>query len=101
MTDYKDYNLMFSGQYTLLHLRDFIYLNARLGLLAGFESVNNEDLAINESYFVYGVFAGPEVEIFIIDKMALIFDVNQQYNFKSKLGTLHYQIGGGIRLLIN
>ena len=101
LTDYQDYNISAGAQYTFGKVTKRGFLNVGGGLYAGFENYKNVEIGIDEGLFDYGVFGGVEIEYFAIERVALFVSIEQIISIKSKLGLLHYKVGGGLRILIN
>lgn len=54
----------------------------------------------NDFRFLYGIYGGVCLEIFVSEKTALIFGVELPVNFSSVFDAVHYQAGIGCRFLL-
>ena len=48
--------------------------------------------------FLYGLYAEVEMEVFVVEKVALIFQGKLPINLTSILGKIHYEYGAGLRI---
>ena len=76
--------------------------------LAGYETINfgnsllpNGATIENRDGFIYGGALTFEMEIFIIDRIALLVNVRQRVLFGSSVGRFNTQFGTGVKFIIN
>ena len=97
--DYK--NIKLGVSYTLFKIKQRVFLNADLSLLAGAINAKDSDLGIEDQYFNYGASGGLNAEIYLVNKISIILAADQQYNFKDKFGKWHYNLAAGLRFHLN
>lgn len=100
-SEYKASRLLAECIYTFGDLGEIAYFNIAMGGFGGYELAQNDEMNISENSFIYGLRGGAVVEIFITNRLVLLIQGFQYATIKSKFGSLHYQIGGGLRFLIN
>ena len=59
------------------------------------------DLGVNDIRFLYGVYAKSYVELFLSQRIALLFHGALPVNFSAVTGNIHWQAGVGLKLMIN
>lgn len=77
------------------------------GIFMGYESIDpfrrlpkTIETNLKNGYFLCGLSAVSEVEIFLTRKFAIIVSQNVPLNFSSKLGFIHFQTKVGFRIMI-
>lgn len=105
------YNLFtFNGAYFFKILSNYsrsLNLSLGGGGVAGYEIVNKGEnelttgaLILDKSNFIYGAFAGIELDIYMADELSILLKANEYYHFNSDLGELTPYIGIGLKYLI-
>ena len=81
---------------------------AGVGGVFGYEAVNNGNnelpdgsIILSNSNFIYGAFAGLDIDIFLTDKYSLVLKANEYYHANSKLGEFMPYIGTGVRIFLD
>lgn len=81
---------------------------AGAGIIAGIEWLDpagklppHLDLGVNNIRFLYGVYAKSCVELFLSQRLALLFHGAAPVNFSAVTGNIHWQAGVGLKLMIN
>ena len=87
--------------------RETYIVNAGLGLVMGYEVVNNGVSLLNtgatiedKTNFIYGAFGSVELEIPVTNKWSFMAKYSQFYHKNSDLGELTMFAGGGIRYFL-
>ena len=77
------------------------------GVFLGYEAVDPFhhlpkliETGLEEGYFLYGILAGLDYEVFITRKIAIILSGRFPLNFSSRLDRLHYQATIGLRIML-
>jgi hypothetical protein len=103
-----DYCLRPSVNYTIFKLGTNIYFNGEAGLFTGFENNTafnpSDDVTYvypAASHFIYGYFAGGNLEIYMNGNAALISSIEQLYLIGSAFGDLKYQLKAGFRFVLD
>lgn len=86
--------------YTVYAIKDKVFFNLKAGGLVGMSKFVNPKTEIISANFNYGVVAGAEAEIYLVNRLAVIAYFNEQYTFKNIFGKIHYQLGGGLRFFV-
>lgn len=91
----------------LTNYRETYVVNAGLGVLMGYEVVNNGISLLNtgatiddKTNFVYGGFGSVELEIPVTNKLSFMAKYSQFYHKNSDLGEFTMFAGGGIRYFL-
>ncbi len=78
------------------------------GVLFGYEAINNGSVELDngalitsKSGFIYGAFAGVDVDFYLSDKTSLVLKANQYYHANSELGNFLPYVGGGVRIFLD
>ncbi|NDV80107.1 conjugal transfer protein TraO [Dysgonomonas sp. 511] len=76
--------------------------------MAGYETVNwGKELLFDgatittEDNFLYGGAVSFEIETFLSDRFALLFNARERILFGSEINKFHFQIGVGVKVIIN
>ena len=77
------------------------------GALLGYEIIDplkrtpkEVEVSLEDGYFIYGVFAKIETELFISRRTAFTITAETPINFSSPLDRIHYKAGIGIRIML-
>ncbi len=96
--DYK--NVKIGLCHTIAKLKNAVFFNLAYGGILGAVEGQNKDLGYNERKFNAGLYAGGNIEMYLFNRFSLLAIAEQQYNFMDKFGTMHFHLGGGIRIYI-
>ncbi len=100
ISDYANYALHFGLNNTIFKIHENLFLNIKYGGLLGIYTGENTYLEMKQSNFNYGLVAGINSEIYLLNRLALLITAEQQYNFADKFGGFHYQVGAGLRFYL-
>src|SRR5690606_17379424 len=89
-----------TAAYSLAVLPPVLYVSAEAGAVIGTEKYSNENFLKKENNIIYGGVYGIETEIYINNNIAFLINTQQIYAFGTTLSPHRWQIGGGIRLVI-
>lgn len=85
-----------------------VFLSAGLSALAGYETVNRNERMLYDGAtllhggrFIYGFSPMLEMEVFLSDRWAFLFNVRQRVFFGSSVGNFHTLVGIGIKYIID
>ena len=101
LTNFQNYNIQINSHHTVLKLGDALFFNLKYGGQAGLEKCQGFENIKEQIKYTYGLNAGIQIEWYLINRIALLGLAEQQYNFNSNLGSLHYRYGLGLRFTIN
>ncbi len=104
----SDYSLKYSANFTVVKLSDKLFVNAELGFFSGLEGNTAYSPADDPTFlypaatvFIYGVFAGGNLELYLNENVALVGSIQQWYMLGSAFGEWKYQMNGGFRFILN
>lgn len=100
LTNFTSSGLCAIVYYTLGDAEERVFLNAGVGVHSSLENYKNTYLKINEDKVASGPFASALVEIFPINRLAILARFDQIYTIGSKLGNWHYNLQGGLRFIL-
>ena len=101
LTNYNEYSLFVSFERCFVKLKDFVFINGGLAPVPQLQNTQNDVLLKNETFFPLGVSADINVELFVLNKLALFGSFNEIYSPKDKFGNFRYMVGGGIKIDLN
>lgn len=85
-----------------------VFFSAGLSGLAGYETTNwNRKLLYdgaalkNDGCFIYGFVPAFEMEVFLSDRLVLLFNVRQRIFFGSSVGHFHTVVAAGFKYIFN
>lgn len=86
--------------YSIQVLPPVFFLTGEVGLLVGQQEYSNVNFIRKESGIIYGGFYGLELEFYVNNNIAFILNTQQIYARGSDMSPHRFQVGGGIRLII-
>jgi hypothetical protein len=95
----NNYTLDLKFVYTPIKVKSKFYVGTFLGACATLENVGKTELSKADTKFIYGPTFGLESEYYINTNFAIIGNFTQRYYPTSKLGTLRYNIGLGLKYI--
>ena len=101
LTNYNEYSLMVSFERCFVKFRDFVFINGGLAPVPQIQNTQNDVLEKSGTFFPLGVSADVNVELFVLNKVALFGSFNEIYTPKDKFGNFRYMLGGGIKIDLN
>lgn len=99
-SNYQTFFIIPTVSYSQLNIKSIVFFNLEFGGFIGIETSENSEFIKNETVLLYGINAGIEIEYFIINKLAIISNINELISFSSKFGNYRYQLGIGVRFFI-
>lgn len=85
-----------------------VFLSAGLFALAGYETVNRNERMLydgatlrNDGAFIYGFAPAFEMEAYLTDRWAFLFNVRERVFFGSSVGHFHTVVAVGLKYIIN
>lgn len=85
-----------------------VFLSAGLFALAGYEAVNRNERVLydgaalrNDGAFIYGLAPAFEMEAYLTDRWAFLFNVRQRVFFGSSVGHFHTIVAVGLKYIID
>ncbi len=85
-----------------------VFLSAGLFALAGYEAVNRNERTLydgatlrNGGAFIYGFAPAFEMEAYLTDRWAFLFNVRERVFFGSSVGHFHTVVAVGLKYIIN
>lgn len=86
--------------YSIQVLPPVFFLTGEVGLLIGQQEYSNVNFIRKESGIIYGGFYGIELEFYVNNNIAFLLNTQQIYARGSDMSPHRFQVGGGIRLII-
>lgn len=85
-----------------------VFFSVGGSIMAGYETVNRGKkelpdgaLLINDGKFLYGGTVAFEIETFLSDRLVLLVNARERILYGSTVGKFHFQLGAGIKYIIN
>lgn len=100
-SDFNYKNIKVGMSYTVFKIKQRFYLSPDISLFVGNITGYSNDLETGEVYLNYGGSLGLNLEVFVFNRLSILLNFDEQYNFKDKFGNLHYNSGLGLRFYIN
>lgn len=86
--------------YSIQVLPPVVFLTGELGLLVGQQEYSNVNFIKKESGIIYGGLYGIELEFYVNNNIAFLLNTQQIYARGSDMSPHRFQVGGGIRLIL-
>jgi hypothetical protein len=99
-TDFNYKNLKAGISYSVLKIKQNFYVSPDVSLFVGNITGKSNDLDITDTYLNFGGSLGVNVEVYLANKVSMLFVFDEQYNMKDKFGKLHFNTGLGLRFHI-
>lgn len=100
-SNYTAYLLSPTVAHTPLKIKSSLFFNFELGGIIGVEQASNPEYVEKFNNLIYGLNGGIEIEYYFINNIALLMNFNELITQNSKFGNARYQVGFGLRLIIN
>ena len=101
LTKYNEYSLFVSFERCFVKLKDFVFINGGLAPVMQLQNSQNDVLEKSGTYFPLGVSADVNIEVFVLNKVALFGSFNEIYTPNDKFGNFRYLFGGGLKIDLN
>ena len=94
LSDYKDYGINVSWEYTLSKINSRFFTSAGIGAYFDYEHVSNFEFHLVREYTVLGVVGYLEEEVYLFQGLYLTGRINQFYNSKTNA---KFSYGAGLK----
>lgn len=86
-----------TAAYTLFDYKEFFWFSALGGASGGADFIDTDRVKEKRVHFLYGAFAGTELEVFLGNRFVLTGTFTQHYYINAELSKLRFRAGGGIK----
>jgi hypothetical protein len=100
LTGYSTRYLFIEFNSTLFRIKNRVYINIAYGALLGDENSTNEVLNAKGETFEYGLLAGANAEVYLLNKLSLLGEFKQIWDNGSGFGSFRYYTNVGLRFYL-
>lgn len=101
LTDVWQYSLFLSFQRSIYKVEDVLFINAGFAPCAQVQTSKNEVLEKEDLSFPFGAALNFNIELYVLNRLALRADFSEIYSYNDKFGSFRYLAGGGLRFYFN
>lgn len=94
---YHSYMIDASINYTLIQIKDDVFLNACLGGSGVYDDLEELESTTDQSGFSAGILGGAEIEIYISNAVVFLINGTQRYYFGNDFGNARWMLGAGVK----
>jgi len=94
---YHSYMIDASINYTLIQIKDDVFLNACLGGSGVYDDLEELESTTDQSGFSAGILGGAEIEIYISNAVVFLINGTQRYYFANDFGNARWMLGAGMK----
>lgn len=86
-----------TAAYGLFDYKEFLWFSVLGGVSGGADFIGTDRVKEKRVHFLYGAFAGAELEVFLGNRFVLTGTFTQHYYLNAELSKLRFRAGGGIK----